>query len=75
MKGERMKDPVAQVVDGQSGDFVRTLHIRGAEPRPRVFSRTGAYTLRAGEPGRGFRTFTGLKPQPLDAPSSLAVRF
>lgn len=75
LKVEGMKNPVVQVVDEESGDFVYTLRVRGAEWRPRVFSRTGTYTVRVGEPGRDFRTFTGLKPQALDLAGTLTVRF
>jgi hypothetical protein len=70
-----MKNPVVQVVDEVSGEFVYTIRIRGAEWRPRVFSRTGTYTIRVGEPGRDFRTFTGLRPETRERAGTLEVGF
>lgn len=70
-----MQNPVIQVVDEETGDHVYTLRIRGTEWRPKVFTRTGSYTLRIGEPGRDFRTIRGLKPEPAESTQILDLAF
>ena len=70
-----MENPVIQVMDEETGDFVYTLRIRGTEWRPKVFTRTGTYTVRVGEPGRDFRTFSGLRPEARERARALEVRF
>ncbi len=70
-----MINPVIQVIDEDTGEAVYTLRVRGASWRPKVFTRTGTYTLRVGEPGRDFRTFRNLHPETEAASSVLEVSF
>jgi phosphodiesterase/alkaline phosphatase D-like protein len=70
-----MTNPVIQVVDEVSGEHVYTLRIQGTEWHPRVFAKTGVYTLRVGEPGTDFREFRGLRPTTQDAASVLRIAF
>jgi hypothetical protein len=75
LKVTGMKHPVVQVADEATGEFVYTLRVRTPEWHPRVFSRTGSYTLRVGEPGRDFRTFPGLRPDTRDRAGTLEIAF
>lgn len=68
-------NPVIQVVDESNGEHVYTLRIQGSAWHPRVFSKSGVYTLRVGEPGRDFREFRGLRPSARDAAPELTIRF
>ncbi len=70
-----LENPVIQVVRQDTGEHLYTLRIRGTEWQPRVFSKTGRYTLRVGEPGRDFRTFEDLKPARRDTAGVLRVEF
>jgi hypothetical protein len=75
VKVSGMEHPVIQVVDESTGEFVYTLRVRSAEWQPKVFTKTGKYTLRVGEPGRDFRTFRGLTPGAKERAGMLAVEF
>jgi hypothetical protein len=70
-----MANPVIQVVDEVSGEHVYTLRVRGGEWHPRVFSKTGVYTLRVGEPGQDFREYRGLRPSTKETAPELAIAF
>ena len=43
-------DPVVQVIDESNDEIVYTLRIRGRSWRPKVFTKSGAYTVKVGEP-------------------------
>ncbi|MFB3827128.1 MAG: alkaline phosphatase D family protein [Bryobacteraceae bacterium] len=75
LRVQGMRNPVVQVVEETTGEHIYTLRVRGAEYQPRVFARTGVYTVKVGEPGRDFRVFTGLKPETRERAGSLDVRF
>ncbi len=70
-----MRNPVIQVIDEESGEHVYTLRIRGAKWTPKVFTETGNYTVRVGEPGKDFREFRGQKAGPAGAAPALTVQF
>jgi alkaline phosphatase D len=70
-----MTNPVVQVVDEVSGEHIYSLRIQGSSWHPRVFTRTGVYTLRVGEPGKDFREFPGLVPAARDFASELRIEF
>ena len=70
-----MENPVIQVVRQATGEHVYTLRIHGTAWQPRVFSKTGRYILRVGEPGRDWRTFENLKPSRKAAAGVLEIDF
>ncbi len=70
-----MANPVVQVMDEATGEHVYTLRIQGTQWHPRVFSRTGTYTLRVGEPGKDFREFPGLAPTTQEAAPTLRISY
>ena len=70
-----MANPVVQVMDATTGEHIYTLRIQGNTWHPRVFTRTGLYTLRVGEPGKDFREFTGLVPTAQEVAPALKIAF
>lgn len=75
IKVSGMANPVVQVVDEVTGEHIYTLRIQGAEWHPRVFTKTGVYTVRAGEPGGDFREFKGLVPSTESESGVLEIAF
>jgi hypothetical protein len=56
-------DPVVQVVDEAEGDVLYTQRIRGRSFRPKVFRKSGAYTVRVSRTGGPWQeTFEGVRP-------------
>jgi alkaline phosphatase D len=72
---EGMSNPVVQVVAEESGEMIYTVRVRGTEWHPRVFTKTGQFTLRVGEPGADFREYRGLRPATREAAGVLRVGF
>lgn len=70
-----MANPVIQVVDETNGEHVYSLRVQGNRWHPRVFTRTGIFTLRVGEPGKDFREFRGLTPTTREAATVLRITF
>ena len=70
-----MKDPVVQVIDEETLDYVYTLRIKGTRFRPKVF-KPGWYTLKVGEVGTPFiRTFGHVHTLAPGERRTLEVRF
>ncbi len=70
-----MRNPVIQVVDEDKQEHVYTLRIRGTRWSPKVFRKTGTFTLRVGEPGRDWREFRGLKAYAREGAETLRMEF
>jgi len=70
-----MRNPVIQVISEDTGEPVYTLRIHGTSWRPKVFRKTGTFTVRVGEPGKCVREFRHLRAGPQDSPAILEARF
>jgi hypothetical protein len=66
-------NPVVQIVDESTGEWVYALRINGSRFRPKVF-KEGTYTVHVGE-GSARRTFRGVKSLGIDDRGSLPVQF
>jgi alkaline phosphatase D len=75
IKVSGLENPVVQVVDEVTGEHVYSVRIQGSQWHPRVFARTGVYTLRVGEPGQDFREFKGLAPSTQSEAGVLEIEF
>jgi hypothetical protein len=64
-------NPVVQVVDESTGDWVYSLRIKGKEFRPKVFKK-GSYTVLVGD-GGAWTTYKGVQAQGLDESGELLV--
>ena len=75
LKVTGMEQPVVQVVEESTGETVYTLRVYRPEYHPRVFTKTGTYTLRVGEPGQDFREFHSLHPATAAAAKTIEIAF
>jgi hypothetical protein len=70
-----MENPVVQVVNEDTGEHVYTLRLSGSRWTPKVFTKTGTYTVRVGEPGQDFREFRGVSPANAATVAAIKVAF
>lgn len=71
-----LNNPVVQVIDESNGEIVYTLRIRGTSWRPKVFTPSGAYTVKVGEPGtKQMKVIKSVKPAPESDKKVLKVEF
>jgi len=66
-------NPVVEIVDEETGDWVYALRINGTRFRPKVF-QVGSYTIEVGE-GEARKVFRGVRADKLDDERARVVEF
>lgn len=70
-----LENPVVQVIENATGDIVYTVRALGSTFSPKVFRRTGFYTLKVGDPDGEMQTLESVQAYPVKDAVTLEVNF